>query len=114
MEKDVRFTEKKVDQSWKEGIAREKGESRKPETTSSLAAFLSSLGYQALMQLGEVPHPETQEHQVNLDGAKETIDLLILLEAKTRGNLIPEEEKLFKSILPQLQMKFVEKADSLK
>ena len=115
MDKEVRFTEKKVDQSWKEGVAREKGgagpepEGRPP---LSLSNFLTSLGYQTLMHLGELPHPETKETQVDLAAAKESIDLLILLESKTKGNRTPEEDKLLKNLLPQLQMKFVEKASN--
>jgi len=62
--------------------------------------------------LGEAPHPETQERTVNLDAARETIDLLSLLQTKTQGNRTPEEDKLLKSLLTQLQMKFVEKASA--
>jgi hypothetical protein len=114
MDKEVRFTQKKIDESWKDEVARQKGESKPepgaPKTPLSLVTFLTSLGYQTLMQLGELPHPETQERQVDLEGAKETIDLLVLLEAKTRGNRTAEEEQIFKTLLPELQMKFVEKA----
>ena len=116
MEKEVRFTEKKVDQSWKEDVAREKGEV-KPESGGepplSLSTFLTSLGYQTLMQLGELPYPETNERHLDLGAAKETIDLLILLESKTKGNRTPEENELLKKLLPELQMKFVEKAGAL-
>ena len=115
MEKEVRFTQKKVDESWKEEVDREKG-GPKPEAETkpalSLTTFLTSLGYQVLMHLGEIPHPETQEHQLDLEAARETIDLLILLESKTRGNRTSEEEQLLKSLLPELQMKFVQKAGS--
>lgn len=113
MEKEVRFNQKKVDESWKEGMAREKGTPppAEPPTKSALSfsAFLTSLGYQTLMHLGEVPHPETQERSLDLEAAKETIDLLILLESKTQGNRTPEEDQLLKSLLSQLQIKFVEK-----
>ena len=117
MDKEVRFTEKKVDQSWKEGVAHEKGET-KPEPDAgrpplSLSTFLTSLGYQTLMHLGELPHPETKETYVDLAAAKETIDLLILLESKTRGNRTLEEDELLKHLLPELQMKFVGKASNL-
>ena len=117
MEEKARFTEKKVDQSWKEEVAREKG---KPEAGRSappskaelsFSAFLTSLAYQTLMHLGEAPHPETEERHEDLGVAKETIDLLVMLEAKTRGNRTPEEDQLIKSLLSQVQMKFVEKAD---
>lgn len=114
MDKEVRFNQKKVDESWKEGVAREKGTSpspAEPETKPALSftAFLTSLGYQTLMHLGEIPHPETQERSLDLEAAKETIDLLILLESKTQGNRTPEEDQLLKNLLSQLQIKFVEK-----
>lgn len=111
-EKDIRFTEKRVDQSWKQGVAQEKGgapsgfEARGPVDFS---AFLTSLGYQTLIHLGELPHPETKLKTADLTAAKETIDILMLLESKTKGNLTPEEERLFKALLPELQMKFAEK-----
>ena len=113
MEKDVRFTEKKVDESWKETATREKAKTEpgsKSKPALSFSAFLTSLGYQTLMHLGEIPHPDTQEPQLDLESAKDTIDLLILLESKTKGNLTSEEEKLLKSLLTELQMKFVAKA----
>ena len=113
MDKDVRFTEKKVDQSWKENVVREKvksePESPPSEKTLSLSTFLTSLGYQVLIHLGEIPHPETQERVVDLEAAKETIDLLVLLERKTQGNRTPEEDQLLKKLIPEVQMKFVQK-----
>ena len=113
MDKEVRFTEKKVDDSWKEDVTRERG-TPKPEPGQrpplTLANFVTSLGYQTLMHLGELPNPETRQKHLDLEAAKETIDLLILLESKTRGNQTPEETQLFKTLLPELQMKFVEKA----
>ena len=111
MDKEVRFTEKKIDQSWKEDVAREKGEP-KPQPALSLSAFLTSLGYQTLIHLGDLPHPETQQRHLDLEAAKETIDLLVLLESKTQGNRTPEEDKLLKSLLPELQMTFVEKTSA--
>ncbi len=114
MEKDVRFTEKKVDEGWKQNVSREKGgrtPEAHPKSALSFTTFLTSLGYQALIHLGELPHPETRNHRVDLEAAKETIDLLMLLESKTRGNLDPEEEKTFESLLPELQMKFAAKVE---
>ena len=114
MEKDFRFAEKKIDSSWKEEVAKQKGGSKEapgsePKSALSLTTFLTSLGYQTLMHLGELPHPQTQERHLDLDAARETIDLLVLLEEKTRGNRNAEEDKLLKTLLPDLQMKFVEK-----
>lgn len=117
MDKEVRFTEKKVDDSWKQDVAREKGQAASPaepepapQTSLSFTQFITSLGYQALMHLGEIPYPGTEEKRLDLETAKETIDILILLDSKTKGNQTPEEQKLFKTLLAELQMKFVSKA----
>ena len=113
MDKEVRFTEKKVDESWKEDVVREKGKREPgptPKSSIDFTNFLTSLGYQTLMHLGELPSPGTQERNVDLEAAKETIDLLVLLQSKTRGNLTPQEEQAFKTLLSELQMKFVAKA----
>jgi len=113
MEKEVRFTEKKVDQSWKEGMVRDKEEARAesaPQPPLSFTTFLTSLGYQTLMHLGELPFTGSAERRLDLEAARETIDLLVLLEKKTQGNRTEEEDRFLKSLLPELQMKFVEKA----
>ncbi len=127
-EKDIRFTEKKVDESWKEQASRDKARSdassaQRPAKTSAGAApasqkhtskqflnLVTSLGYQAMMHLGEIPDPSTQRVEVNLGMAKEVIDLLMALQEKTTGHLSPEENEVFESILPELQMKFSARA----
>ena len=58
------------------------------------ATFIISMSHSALIQLGEAPHPETQALEPNLPLARQTIDLLGLLEEKTRGNLSGDEERL--------------------
>ncbi len=113
MDKEVRFTEKKVDESWKEDVVREKGKREPgppPKPSVDFTNFLTSLGYQTLMHLGELPSPGSQERSIDLEAAKETIDLLLLLQSKTHGNLTPEEDQVFKTLLSELQMKFVAKA----
>ena len=96
-DKDIRFTEKKVDESWKEQAETVKAKAAavppaaakaKPaETSKAFLSLVQSLGYQALMNLGEIPNPMTQQTELNPEGAKEAIDLLIALRDKTRGNL---------------------------
>lgn len=73
------------------------------------SSFVVSMGTQALMALGEIPHPETRTATVNLDAAKQMIDILGLLETKTAGNLTAEEEKLLQEILASLRMLFTRK-----
>ena len=74
------------------------------------ATFILSLSHSALMHLGEAPHPDDNEAHVSLSLAKQTIDLLGLLEEKTKGNLSGEEERLIGQILFDLRMRFVEKS----
>jgi hypothetical protein len=71
--------------------------------------FVISLGSSAFVHLGEVPHPESQVAAPNLVLAKQTIDILGMLQAKTRGNLTPEEEKLLEHLLLDLRLRYVEK-----
>ncbi len=122
-DKEIKFTEKKVDDSWKEQVTREKGaaDSRPKESSprkSAAAAetskpflnLLSSLGYQAMFHLGEIPNPETHQPEINLEAAREVIDLLLAVKAKTEGNLSPEEAEVFQNLLPELQLKFSQRA----
>ena len=80
--------------------------------TLDFATFVLSLSHSALMHLGEAPHPDDNEVHVSLPLAKQTIDLLGLLEEKTKGNLTGEEERLITQILFDLRMRFVEKSKS--
>lgn len=70
--------------------------------------FVISLGSSALLQLGEIEDPTTGEKQKDLVLAKHTIDLLSMLQAKTKGNLTAPEEKLLESLLYDLRLRFVE------
>ena len=62
----------------------------------------------ALMFLGQVPHPESGERLHDISAAKLFIDQLEMLEAKTRGNLTPEEAKLLQQSLMHLRLTFVQ------
>lgn len=65
----------------------------------------------ALMYLGRAPRPDTKEKGVDLDAATLFIDTLEMLEAKTRGNLSPEEAGMLRETLTSLRITFVEAAD---
>jgi len=70
--------------------------------------FCLSLASSAMIHLGQAPSPETDKPEKNLPLAKQTIDILVLLEAKTRGNLTPEENRLLTAVLYDLRMRFVQ------
>jgi hypothetical protein len=72
------------------------------------ATFILSLSHSALMHLGEVPHPDTEKVERDLPLAKQNIDLLGLLEEKTKGNLTGDEERLLHQVLFDLRMRYVE------
>ena len=69
--------------------------------------FVLSLGSSALLHLGELEHPDGGESEKDLPLAKHTIDILSMLEAKTKGNLTSAEEKLIESLLYDLRLRFV-------
>jgi hypothetical protein len=60
------------------------------------------------MHLGDAPHPDTGSVERNLPLARQTIDLIGMLEEKTKGNLAGEEERLISQILFDLRMRYVE------
>lgn len=74
------------------------------------ATFILSLSHSALMHLGDAPDPETGSVERNLPLARQTIDLIAMLEEKTKGNLVGEEERLIAQILFDLRMRFVEQS----
>ena len=75
-----------------------------------LDLFIQGLAMEALIGLGDAPHPATRKQAVNLPHAKYLIDLLGILEEKTKGNLSVDEERLFKDLLYQLRMRYLNKS----
>ena len=69
--------------------------------------FVLSLGSSAIMHLGEFEQPEGGKSQKDLPLAKHTIDILSMLQAKTKGNLSPQEDKLVESLLYDLRLRYV-------
>jgi hypothetical protein len=71
------------------------------------STFVLSLNSSALVQLGLIEDPASGEKTKNLPLAKQTIDLLAMLEDKTRGNLTRDEDNILKSLLYELRMLYV-------
>ncbi|MBQ8744407.1 MAG: DUF1844 domain-containing protein [Mailhella sp.] len=76
-----------------------------PEVTFS--TFVLSLASSALVHLGEVPNPETGSTTRDEALARNAIDVLTMLDDKTRNGLTPDESKLIRDVLYELRMKFV-------
>jgi len=81
-----------------------------PQVTFS--TFILSLASTALVQLGEVPNPETGQIEQNLALGKHTIDVLDMLHSKTQACLDNEEKRLLDGILYELRLKYVLKTPS--
>lgn len=71
-------------------------------------SFVLSLAASAQMHMGLIPNPEGGKTEKNLDLAKQTIDLLGILEEKTKGNLTDEEGKILQEMLNHLRLQFLE------
>jgi hypothetical protein len=73
----------------------------------SFSLLIASLGSQAMVAMGQVPNPLDGKTEVRLDLAKHAIEMLTILEQKTKGNLDAEETKMLDGVLHQLRMAFV-------
>jgi hypothetical protein len=93
-----------------EASRQEQSKGRFPLPAVAFSTFIFSLSSSALVHLGEIPEPNTQEKQLDLLMAKQIIDTLGMLEEKTRGNLDSDEERLLKSVLYDLRLRFVQKS----
>jgi hypothetical protein len=88
----------------KEGVVSEQD---RPEV--SFVAFLFSLASNAAVHFGDLPDPLTNEQrEPDLEAASQLIEIIAMLEEKTRGNLTPEERQLIDQVLFELRMRYVE------
>jgi len=79
----------------------------RPLPPVDFSTLVLSIAQGALMNLGELEDPETGEKSENFALARHNIDLLSLLQDKTRGNLDHDEQKLIENLLYDLRMKYV-------
>ena len=87
----------------------EKKESAEPKASLpeiDFSTFILSLVTSAMVHLGEAPHPDGKPRK-DLTLAKQTIDILGMLQDKTKGNLTDEESKLIEELLYDLRMRYV-------
>ncbi len=122
---------KRVDESWKEQAEREKhvvDAKAAPSTSSGIQQpsasrpaaeetpqarfdlFVSGLAMEALIAMGEMPHPTTRKQSANLPHAKYLVDLIGILAEKTKGNLSVDEDRMLSDTLYQLRMRYLTKA----
>ena len=73
----------------------------------SMALLIATFASQATVAFGHVPNPIDGKTEVRLDLAKHAIDMLVILEEKTNGNLAPDEAAMLETVLHQLRMAYV-------
>jgi hypothetical protein len=119
-----------IDEDWKSQVQAEKEQAAKakvatadikattapvdmtdaPIPPASFELLLTMLATEALVAMGQVPHPVTGERQAQRNQATYLIDTLDVLREKTKGNLSADEQQLLESILHQLRMLFIQTA----
>lgn len=70
--------------------------------------FVLSIASAAMMGLGLAPRPDSGKTELDLDMARQNIDLLEMIQGKTKNNLTPDEEKLLERVMFEVRSKFVE------
>ena len=110
-----------IDDDWKSEVAAEKealkqqategGPPAEPQTPpmppASFEMLVTTLATEAMVAMGQFPNPATQEVSFSPDHASYAIDMLTMLQEKTKGNLSDDEEKMLTELLHQLRMMFV-------
>lgn len=99
------------DQAQKDTGPEEKQEPEIHMPEINFPTFIISLNASALVQLGVIEEPATGKKVKNLPMGKQTIDILSMLEEKTRGNLSKEEESMLKNILYDLRIIYVKEKE---
>ena len=77
------------------------------EDPASFASFMMSIASNAASSLGMMEHPVTGKREVDLELGKHWIDVLGMLQQKTRGNLLPQEQQILEGLLADLRMQYV-------
>lgn len=82
-------------------------ETEKREIEANFTQFIGGFAVQTLVHLGRMSNPMSGETSVDLPNAKYSIDILAVLQEKTKGNLAPEESEYLANLLRDLRMEYV-------
>ena len=77
-------------------------------------SYILSFYTQGLVLLGETPNPYTNKKEEDVESVRDIVDILSLIEQKTRGNLTNEEKQLIETVLYEIRMKFMAKTSQIK
>lgn len=79
-----------------------------PKADRNFQMLIDLLARNAAALLGGIPDPATGQAYLDIEGAREMIDMLDTLREKTRGNLAPEEDRLLSEVLGSLKLSYME------
>jgi hypothetical protein len=108
-----------IDEDWKNQVEAEKEAlAKEPEgkaaapgphelPPASFEMLVTTFASEAMVALGQLPNPFTNEHTLNWEHARYTIDMLQVLQDKTKGNLGTEEAAMLETLLHQLRLAYV-------
>jgi len=111
-----------VDEDWKRRVEAEREELAEKQQETKVAAepdpfqamppaslemLLTTLATEAMMALGQIPHPVSGKQEVRLSQAKYFVDTIEVLRTKTQGNLTPDEQGAIDGLLHQLRLAYV-------
>jgi hypothetical protein len=108
-----------IDEDWKNQVEAEKEAlAKEPEgkaaapgphelPPASFEMLVTTFASEAMVALGQLPNPFTNEHTLNWEHARYTIDMLQVLQDKTKGNLSTEEAAMLETLLHQLRLAYV-------
>lgn len=106
---------KKVDESWKQSIEKEKQEPKAGQgfvpPEADFKFFITTLTLQASIALGHMANPATGKTEADSTQAKFLIDTLGMLQEKTKGNLTQEEMDLLENLLYELRVAYLAKKE---
>ena len=88
-------------------VANAEGDLPGADDPSSFASFMMSIASNAASSLGMMEHPVSGKREVDLELGKHWIDVLGMLQQKTRGNLLPQEKQILEGLLADLRMQYV-------
>ena len=93
-------------------LLHEEAELPDADDPASFASFMMSIASNAASSLGMMEHPVTHKREVDLELGKHWIDVLGMLQQKTRGNLLPQEQQILEGLLADLRMQYVSLTNS--
>ena len=85
-------------------------QAKQPLPPASFLTLINTLAMQSLYFMGKLADPNDKQTKVDMDMAKHNIDLMQLLEDKTKGNLTQEESKALGMALHEVRMQYVQTA----